>query len=231
MTEGTGALLDAIVRESRPELVLEAPIVSVTQTTDGVTVQTGGAEPQEHHAAVAVVTLPLNCLADVRFDPPLLEGKTAASRERHAGHGSKVWALVREAPAGYFGLGWADGAGFDFVGTEEITPDGALLVCFSPDPALARAGSDEVERAIRAFLPGAELLGHTAHDWEGDPYARGTWNHFRPGQVMRYETALRAGEGRLVFAGSHTAILWPGFIDGAVESGLRAGAEAAALLA
>ena len=63
------------------------------------------------------------------------------------------------------------------------------------------------------------------------PYARGTWNHFRPGQIMRYETALRATEGRLVFAGSHTALLWPGFIDGAVESGLRAGAEAAALLA
>ena len=83
---------------------------------------------------------------------------------------------------------------------------------------------------MRAFLPGAELLDHTAHDWAGDPYARGTWNHFRPGQVMRYETALRAGEGRLVFAGSHTALLWPGFIDGAVESGLRAGAEAAALL-
>ncbi len=122
------------------------------------------------------------------------------------------------------------GKGFDFVGTEEILEDSALLVCFSPDPSLAHASHDEVERAIRAFLPGTELLEHTAHDWADDPYARGTWNAFRPGQIMKYETALRAGEGRLVFAGSHTALLWPGFIDGAVESGLRAGAEARALL-
>jgi monoamine oxidase len=47
---------------------------------------------------------------------------------------------------------------------------------------------------------------------------------------MRYETALRAREGRLVFAGAHTALLWPGFIDGAVESGLRAAADVRELL-
>ena len=109
-------------------------------------------------------------------------------------------------------------------------PEGALLVCFSPDPELARAGHDEVEAAIRAFLPGAELIEHTAHDWEADPFARGTWTVFRPGQIMRYETALRAREGRLVFAGAHTALLWPGFIDGAVESGLRAAADVRELL-
>ena len=114
----------------------------------------------------------------------------------------------------------------DLMGAE----DSALLVCFSPDPSLARAGHDEVERAIRVFLPDAELLDHASHDWTEDPYARGTWNVFRPGQIMRYETALRAAEGRLVFAGAHTALLWPSFIDGAVESGIRAGAEAGALL-
>jgi hypothetical protein len=177
-----------------------------------------------------VVALPLNCLADVPFDPPLAEGKLAASRERHAGHGSKVWARVDAAPDAFFGLGWMGGKGFDFVGTEEVLDDSALLVCFSPDPSLATAEHDELERAIRVFLPEARLLEHATHDWTGDPYARGTWNAFRPGQIMRYETALRVGEGRLVFAGSHTALLWPGFIDGAVESGLRAGAEARALL-
>jgi monoamine oxidase len=227
---GTAALVAAIAEDAGADVRLDSPVLSVSHDADGVTVRTGGDTPGEHRAAAAVVALPMNCLGDVPFTPPLADGKLAAARERHAGHGSKVWALVREAPASYFGLGWMGGKGFDFVGTEEILEDSALLVCFSPDPSLGHASHDEVERAIRVFLPDAELLEYTSHNWADDPYARGTWNVFRPGQIMRYETALRAGEGRLVFAGSHTALLWPGFIDGAVESGLRAGAEALALL-
>jgi monoamine oxidase len=230
LEDGTASLLDAIAADADAEIRLDSPVLAVSHDADGVTVRTGGAAPQEHRARLAVVALPMNCLGDVPFDPPLSEGKLAASRERHAGHGSKVWARVDRAPDAFFGLGWMGGKGFDFVGTEEVLDDSALLVCFSPDPSLARAGHDEVERAIRVFLPESTLLEHATHDWADDPYARGTWNAFRPGQVMRYETALRAGEGSLVFAGSHTALLWPGFIDGAVESGLRAGAEALALL-
>jgi monoamine oxidase len=230
LEHGTASLIETIAEDADADIRLDSPVLSVSQDADGVTVRTGGDSPGEHRAAAAVVALPMNCLGDVPFDPPLADRKLAAARERHAGHGSKVWALVREAPASFFGLGWRGGSGFDFVGTEAILEDSALLVCFSPDPSLAHASHDEVEVAIRAFLPAAELLEYTAHDWADDPYARGTWNAFRPGQIMNYETALRAGEGRLVFAGSHTALLWPGFIDGAVESGLRAGAEARALL-
>jgi monoamine oxidase len=40
---------------------------------------------------------------------------------------------------------------------------------------------------------------------------------------------MRRPEGRVVFAGSDLANGWAGFIDGAIESGLRAGALAAAI--
>ena len=77
----------------------------------------------------------MNCLGDVPFDPPLADGKLAAARARHAGHGSKVWALVREAPASFFGLGWGAARASTSSGRRQILPEGsALLVCFSPDP-------------------------------------------------------------------------------------------------
>jgi monoamine oxidase len=38
---------------------------------------------------------------------------------------------------------------------------------------------------------------------------------------------MRAPEGRVMLAGSDLADGWAGFIDGAIESGLRAGAYAA----
>jgi monoamine oxidase len=41
---------------------------------------------------------------------------------------------------------------------------------------------------------------------------------------------LQAPEGRVVFAGSELANGWGGFIDGAIESGLRAARQAGAVL-
>ena len=40
---------------------------------------------------------------------------------------------------------------------------------------------------------------------------------------------MQLPEGRVVLAGSDIANGWAGFIDGAIESGLRAGARAAAI--
>jgi monoamine oxidase len=40
---------------------------------------------------------------------------------------------------------------------------------------------------------------------------------------------MRRPDGRVALAGSDLANGWAGFIDGAIESGLRAGAQAAAL--
>jgi monoamine oxidase len=42
---------------------------------------------------------------------------------------------------------------------------------------------------------------------------------------------MQQPEGRVVLAGADIANGWAGFIDGAIESGLRAGARAAALSA
>jgi monoamine oxidase len=47
----------------------------------------------------------------------------------------------------------------------------------------------------------------------------------RPNQVTRYLTAQQASEGVLHFAGSDIANLWAGFIDGAIETALRAARE------
>jgi monoamine oxidase len=41
---------------------------------------------------------------------------------------------------------------------------------------------------------------------------------------------MQRAEGRVVLARSDLANGWAGFIDGAIESGLRAGARAAALV-
>ena len=75
----------------------------------------------------------------------------------------------------------------------------------------------------------AELTASRQIVWEDDAFARGGYAFFDPA----FDPALRAWlgrpAGRLFLAGEHTSIKWQGYMNGAVESGLRAAAEVAAV--
>jgi monoamine oxidase len=65
--------------------------------------------------------------------------------------------------------------------------------------------------------------------WEDDPWALGGYAYFDPSFDPRLRDWLARPAGRIVFAGEHTSIRWQGYMNGAVESGLRAAAEIAAM--
>jgi monoamine oxidase len=67
------------------------------------------------------------------------------------------------------------------------------------------------------------VTGH-AHSWSFDPNAAGCFAMFKPYQESELYEAIKASEGRLHFAGEHTT-LKHGWIEGAVESGIRAAME------
>jgi monoamine oxidase len=64
----------------------------------------------------------------------------------------------------------------------------------------------------------------TIQRWTEEPYARGAFVVFRPGQMTRWAPALSHSEGRVYFAGEHTAP-WNGWMEGALWSGERAAQE------
>ena len=76
-------------------------------------------------------------------------------------------------------------------------------------------------RSLRHYLPDLELTASTWHNWAADPYAGGTWGGWRPGWATTGLPELLASESPLLFAGSETAQRWPGFMEGALESGIR----------
>jgi monoamine oxidase len=51
-----------------------------------------------------------------------------------------------------------------------------------------------------------------------------------PGVMVEYGTALRAPVARIHWAGTETATMWTGYMDGAVQAGRRAAGEALAAL-
>ena len=60
--------------------------------------------------------------------------------------------------------------------------------------------------------------------WHDDPYAGGAFALFEPGQQTLLHEHIVAPEGRIHFAGEH-ASLAHAWIQGAIESGLRAASE------
>ena len=222
---GTAALYEAIAADVRGEVVLGTPVAAVEQDANGVTVTTAAGE--RRRAARAVVTVPIGVLPSIAFTPALAPAKLAAGARNHAGQGVKAWVVARGVADDLCAMG--SGTRFDFVGAMATTDDGVLLVCFGPSSAdLDVTDHAAVRAAVHELAPEAEITGVHAHDWAGDPYSAGTWTVLRPGQLHAAWSALRAPEGRVHFAGAHTALRWPSFMDGAIESGHRVAAEVAA---
>jgi len=63
-----------------------------------------------------------------------------------------------------------------------------------------------------------------SYSWDEDPWARGAFAYFRPGQMVALMPHLGRPEGGVYFAGDHTS-RWSGWMQGALESGLRAARE------
>ena len=103
-------------------------------------------------------------------------------------------------------------------------------------------GNAAIEQRLAAMNPAARLafgLGLAApafpeinplveksyiQRWTEEPYARGAFVIFRPGQMTRWAAALSRTEGRVYFAGEHTAP-WNGWMEGALWSGERVAQE------
>jgi monoamine oxidase len=67
-----------------------------------------------------------------------------------------------------------------------------------------------------------------SYSWVNDPWALGAAAEFNPGQLSAHYQALRTPEGRIHFAGEHTSP-WSGWMNGGLESGIRAAVEIQAL--
>lgn len=220
---GTGALLGAIAGEADFDVALETPVAAVA-SVDGcveVTARDGAA----YATRAVVVAVPLNALGAVEFAPALTEDKRGAIELGQASRGIKVMIHARGEPVLQNSI--RPGHPFGYLASEELLGDGTqLLIGFGPD---AERYDGDLQGDLNEILPGYEALDAIAHDWLADEFSRGTWAIHRPGWYEHYHAAMQRPDGSVLFAGSDFANGWAGFIDGAIESGLRVGRAAAAL--
>ncbi|GAA2804889.1 NAD(P)/FAD-dependent oxidoreductase [Saccharopolyspora taberi] len=220
LAAGTRSLVEAIVADTHADIRTGTEVRRIEHDPDGAVVTTVAGS--RITAQRVVLTLPQNLLGDLDISPSLCPEKRAASEEKTASRGVKVWIRVRGPITPFFAYSSAAHP-LSVVRTEFLGTDDAVLVSFGADSRrISPHDLNAVSEALRVWRDDLEVLEVTGHDWMADPHSRETWLMQRPHQLTRYLEAQQQPEGVLHFASSDTANLWAGFIDGAIESGHRA---------
>jgi monoamine oxidase len=215
---------------------LRAPVRTVVQRDDRVSIDADGVSVSARHA---VITVPPALVNDMTFEPALPADRVALYRGAVAGPESKTL-VVYDEPF------WrADG-----LSGQTAAPGTASEVTLDACPATGSPGviasftfgevADQVDamdpadrrRAVVDAL--TSRLGPRAASpvdfietaWWKEEWTRGcSMAHFPPGLLTRYGPLLRQPFGSVHWAGTETSTTSHGAIDGAVRSGERAAAE------
>lgn len=229
VAEGMSAFSAAIAADVSGDIRLNSTVTAIDHHRDGaiVTLSDGG----EIRARRVVMTLPVNAVDTIAVTPALPDVWRRANRERVASQGIKIWIKVRGRLPRFFAYA-SQHHPISVLKSEFIEDDHSILVGFGPDHAAIDVTSiEQVQAALGVWRDDLEVLEVAAHDWMKDPLSQNTWMTHRPGQLTRDLPQLQLADGVLHFAGCDTADLWGGFIDGAIESGLREARLVSAALA
>ena len=219
---------------------LGAPVRRVEQSEDGVRVIADGVEVE---AGNAIVATPPAIAARIEFEPALPEARQRLATQMRPGRLNKCIALY-ETPF------WRE----DGLSGESVTDAGPVTLTFDCSPRDGSAGvmlgfvggPEAGEMAAMApaerraamlgcfeqlFGPRARKpLDYAEQEWAAEEWSGGgPTSNFGPGGWSECGPTLRKPVGRIHWAGTETATVWSGYMEGALQAGERAAAEVAAL--
>jgi monoamine oxidase len=214
------------------------PVMKIAHNTEGVqvTILENGLQ-QTVNAQFLVIAAPLTCVRRIEFSPALSDPHMKAIANLAYGQVLKAPMQFRERfwlRQGSQGDRKLPGVtGIVYESSKGQNGSRGLLTAYIPDksgyvisslPAEQRLG--KVLAKVSELYPEAQqqFEGGIVKWWHEDVWAQGTYAYFRPGDVLSLRPILTKPEGRIHFAGEHTAG-WQGYMNGAVESGHRAAQE------
>jgi monoamine oxidase len=239
---GSGTLTNALAGDLMPEIVTGHALVAVEKAGTKVRLHFANGEIDE--ADRVILTVPASLMRTIDFRGLLpepwraLAGEIGLGRNEklNAGYTGPVWKTMGAVgdcwplPGGFSEV-WDAGAG---QGVEE-----GLLTWFMGGAQCA--ASEAIDAAsLRAMFEGEAALAlpglaaassgwQRRTNWAADPYARGAYSCFRPGQLTRFASLFwieeeglatqQAAAGPLIFAGEHLSDAFPGYMNGAAQTG------------
>ncbi|HLW86666.1 MAG TPA: FAD-dependent oxidoreductase [Candidatus Sulfotelmatobacter sp.] len=234
---GTDLLPSAFAARLKDKIYYGAPVVRIEQDrqkVQAVFMQSGS--PQKIVGDYLLCTLPCSVLRRVEFSPPLPANRAKAIREIDSAPLTRVFLQSRKRyweEQGFNGFGDSDALTEIWQPTfDQPGPRGILVAYFEGRQVAQVDAMDDGERIrytlqnMERIFPGiaANCEGSATKVWAHDEWAKGGEAVYKAGQVIEFLPYVGRPVGRVHFAGEHTSP-WGGWMNGALESGVRVARE------
>jgi len=215
---------------------LSTPVRSITQDERGVTVTADGLRVTCRRVIVAI---PPTLAGRIAYEPALPAARDQLMQRTPAGSvikGNVIYDTPFWREDGLTGQATGD-RGPVKITFDNSPPSGSpgVLLAFLEGANARRLSAvsmterrDAVVESLVSFFGSraARPVEYVEVDWSAEQWTRGCYGaHFPTSVWTQYGPALRKPVGRLHWAGTETATVWNGYMDGAVQSGERAAAE------
>ena len=233
---GTQLLATGLAAGLDGRVLLDRPVRRIAGDDDGVTVT--AADGVELRARRVIVTLAPPLAGRIEYAPALPAARDQLTQRMPMGSVIKCMAIYDEPFWRRAGLSG-----------QAVSIDGPVSAVFDNSPPGGQPGvllgflegrqarefsaapTDQRRDAVvgtftRLFGSGAARpQRYLDRDWSAEPFTRGGYAALMPpGAWTAAGSALRAPVGRIHWAGTETATVWNGYIDGAIRSGEDAAA-------
>lgn len=232
IAEGQSTLAANIFGEFTGDAVFNKAVQSVVSSPCKVVVSLRSGE--KITAKHVICTVPINCLNDITFNPPL---PPPMVKTQHRNWGGKVIVHLDKKIPSWWGLTAAPTPVDCLLVDKHSEHDGTFVVGFSPSDA-HRTGGKVVEdpqiftdKMLKLCVPStwdAHVTDLIWHDWNSDEFSKGQWAAWSAGQLKELNSLLASANvsRELTLASADWADGWTGFIDGAIAEGRRAARRA-----
>ncbi|KZS69492.1 monoamine oxidase [Mycobacterium kansasii] len=233
---GMGAIYRPMAAELDDAITLSRPVRSISQDSDGVTVQADGLTVR---AGRVIVAVPLAIASQIVYEPMLPTDRSFLHQRMPSGAIVKV-SIVYDEPfwraCGLSGQSAAPGslATVTIDGCPDTGAPGVLVVVIEGPTARQYERLDEAGRRQAVLDALVDRFGARAgrpvdyveQNWSRERYSGGGMiSHAPPGVLTQFGHALRRPCGRIHWAGTETSAAMCGWVDGAIRSGERAASE------
>jgi monoamine oxidase len=226
-----------MAKELGRRVVLRAPARRIVSSSGGVQVHSD--RGQLFKGKHVIVAMAPSLAGRIRYEPALPALRDQLTQRMPNGSVIKCEAVYDKPfwrDDGLTGQAVSDAepVRITFDNTPKDGSPGVLLGFIEGSAARAygpKAASERRTAVLNNFATyfGDKALKPTAYyekNWSADAWTRGCYTgYLPPGALLDFGTALRKPTGRIHWAGTETATIWAGYMDGAVRSGQRAAKE------
>ena len=238
---GMDRLADGFYHAMEDRIRFGAEVFAIDQDPDSVTIHyKTEAGRYSVTGDYAICAIPFSVLRHVETIEPFSPAKQKAIRQLNYAASTKILFQVRERiwEDDDSILGGATVTDLPIRRMNYPTPDpstgrGVLLASYTWSQDAARWGAMDNETRLEEALEDVAKIHPrirevyevgASHAWYNDRWANGAFALFQPEQQTHLHDAIVSPEGRIFFAGEHCS-LYHAWIQGALESGIRAARE------